>query len=43
MLFPPAVEDLIPVNHPVRLLNKIIDSLKLDYVYRQYVGDGAPA
>jgi len=43
MLFPPAVEDLIPVNHPVRLLNKIIDSLNLDYVYRQYVGDGAPA
>lgn len=42
MLFPPSLEDFIPANHPVRLVNKIIDNLNLDFLYTQYKGDGAP-
>ena len=43
MMFPPAVEDFIPADHPVRLLNNIINKLNLDFVYQLYDKDGAPA
>lgn len=43
MLFPPSLEDLIPEDHPARLINKIIDNLNIDFLYQQYTGEGAPA
>ena len=43
MLIPPSLEDFIPADHPVRLVNRIIDNLKLDYIYRLYDSEGAPA
>lgn len=43
MLFPPALEDFIPEDHPVRLVNKIVDSLDLDFVYKLYDPSGAAA
>lgn len=41
-LFPPTFAELIPTDHPVRLLNKIIDSLDLEEMYKLYNTDGAP-
>ena len=43
MLFPPSLEDFIPADHPVRLVNKIINKLNLNFVYRLYDSEGAPA
>ena len=42
MIFPPSLLDFIPENHPAIAINKIIDELKLDYVYNLYSGEGAP-
>lgn len=43
MLFPAYLEDFIPLDHPVHLVNTIINNLNLDVLYRLYNGDGAPA
>lgn len=41
MLFPPSLDELISSNHPVRLVNEIIDKLDLDPLFRKYRGGGA--
>lgn len=41
-LLPLTFEELIPQNHPVRLVNQIIDKLNLGELYRLYSTDGAP-
>ena len=43
MLLPPSLEEIIDRNHPVRLINKIIDDLNIDVLYKLYEGNGAPA
>lgn len=42
MLFPPSLEDFIPPKHPVRIVNQIIDTLDLRYLYEIYNPNGAP-
>jgi transposase len=40
-LFPPAVEDFISPEHPVRIVNNVIDSINIDALIKQYDGGGA--
>jgi transposase len=40
-LFPPSVDDMIPVNHPVRIVNEVLDSIDIDIIIKKYKGGGA--
>lgn len=40
MLLPPSLEELVPKNHPVRVVNKVIDKLNIDNILEQYKGGG---
>jgi transposase len=35
-LFPPNLEDLIGANHPVRVVNDVIDSIDIDIIIKKY-------
>jgi transposase len=39
-LLPPNLDDLIPKNHLVRLINRIIEQMNIDYLLRGYKGGG---
>lgn len=41
MLLPPSIDEMIAANHPVRIVNKVIDKLNLAVLYKQYEGGGA--
>ncbi|MCR9134257.1 MAG: IS1182 family transposase [bacterium] len=40
-LLPPSLEELIPADHPVRVVNGIIDQLDIDSLLKQYKGGGS--
>ena len=40
MLLPPSLEDLIDLNHPVRVVNRVIDQIEIDPVIDKYKGGG---
>jgi transposase len=40
-LFPPSLEDMIDANHPVRLVNEVIDRIDMDIIVKKYKGGGA--
>ena len=40
LLLPPNLEELIESNHPVRVVNKIIDSINIDELLEGYSGGG---
>lgn len=40
-LFPPALEDLIPSNHPVRVVNEVLDQIDIRPLLRKYKLKGA--
>jgi len=40
LLIPPSLEELIPKNHVVRTINKILDSINLDKIISKYRGGG---
>ncbi|MDP4188952.1 MAG: IS1182 family transposase [Bacteroidota bacterium] len=40
-LLPPSLEDLVPQNHMVRMVNKTIDQLNIDPLIKSYKGGGA--
>ena len=40
MLLPPSVEDFIEPNHPVRVINAVIDSLNIEQLEKTYKGGG---
>lgn len=40
LLLPPSLEELIDPNHPVRIVNQVIDSLDLENLIRKYKGGG---
>ena len=42
-LLPPSLEDLIAPNHPVRVVNRVVDNLNLDPILAKYDGGGCPA
>jgi len=39
-LLPPSYEDLVPANHPVRVVNEIIERIDLSELERTYKGGG---
>jgi transposase len=40
MLLPPSIDELIEVNHPVRTVNSVIDSIDLSELLKAYKGGG---
>ncbi len=40
LLLPPSLEEMIDPNHPVRVVNQVIDSLDLDIIFNKYKGGG---
>ncbi len=42
-LFPPSIEELIPQNHPVRIVNGIIEQLDLSLLIEEYSKEGKPS
>lgn len=43
LLLPPALGELVEANHPVRVVNDIIDALDLSFLIDTYKGGGAPS
>lgn len=41
MVFPPSIEDMIDKNHPVRVVNQIIESIDIRSLVRKYKGGGS--
>lgn len=39
-LLPPSLDDLISANHPVRVVNSVIDELTIDHLLKSYKGGG---
>lgn len=39
-LIPPSWEEKIPFNHPVRIVNRIIDNIDISKLYASYLGGG---
>lgn len=42
-LFPPSIEELIPKDHPVRVVNGVVEHLNLDLLIAQYSKEGKPS
>jgi transposase len=40
MLLPPSLEELIDANHPVRIVNQVIEKIDLDPLFSKYKGGG---
>ena len=41
MLLPPNLEELIPQNHPVRIVNEVLDKIDIQPLIRQYKTGGS--
>jgi transposase len=41
MVFPPTFDELIDKNHPVRVVNRVIDEIDLDPLLEKYKGGGS--
>lgn len=42
-LFPPSIEELIPQDHPVRVVNGVIEQLNIDLLIAEYSKEGKPS
>jgi len=42
-LFPPSLEELVPKNHPLRVVNDIIDQIDITPLLQTYKGGGTSA
>ena len=40
MLIPPSLEEMIDKNHPVRIVNQVIDKIDIDPLFAKYKGGG---
>lgn len=40
LLLPPSLEELIDTNHPVRIVNQVVESLDLENLIKKYKGGG---
>lgn len=40
ILLPPSLEELIPLSHPVRVVNEVIESINLEVLEKAYKGGG---
>ena len=43
VLFPYSFEDLIPENHPVRIVNDILEKVNIDPLLKAYSKEGNPS
>mgnify|MGYP000060268103 CR=1 FL=1 len=43
LLLPPSLEELIDPNHPVRVVNQVVDHLNLEPILAKYEGGGSPS
>ena len=41
LMFPPSLQEMIPANHPVRIVNQIIDQISIEPLVKEYKGGGA--
>ena len=41
MMFPPKLDDMIPENHPVRIIDRVIDKVNIDSILNTYTGLGS--
>jgi transposase len=41
LLLPPSLEEMIDPNHPVRVVNQVIDNLDIDALIKKYKGGGS--
>lgn len=39
-LFPPSLDEMIDVNHPVRVVDEVIDRVDIDIIIKKYKGGG---
>ncbi|WP_235802717.1 transposase [Vaginella massiliensis] len=42
-LFPPSIEELIPTNHPVRIVNNVVEKIDLKPLLETYSREGHPS
>lgn len=42
-LFPPSIEEMIPEDHPVRIVNGVIEQLDISLLIEQYSREGVPS
>ena len=42
-LFPPSIEELIPENHPVRIVNSVIEQINITPLLKTYSKEGHPS
>jgi transposase len=42
-LLPPSLEEFVPQDHEVRIINEVVDALALSPLFSRYEGGGAPA
>src|SRR4030042_2975802 len=40
LLLPPSLEEMIEANHPVKVVNQVIDNLDIDLLIKKYKGGG---
>ena len=40
-LFPANLGDFVPANHPVRIVNQVVDGINIDHILAKYKGGGA--
>ena len=41
MLLPPSLDEMIPSNHPVRVVNRVVDQIDIRPLIRTYKGGGS--
>lgn len=41
LLLPPSIDELIETNHPVRVVNSVIESIDLSHLLKAYKGGGS--
>jgi transposase len=40
MLLPPSLDEMIDANHPVRIVNRVIDQVEIDFLIEKFKGGG---
>ena len=43
LLLPPSLEEFVPDDHEVRIVNEVVDTMDLSPLFTRYEGGGAPA
>jgi transposase len=40
LLLPPSLEEMIPANHSVRIVNQVVDNIDIEPLIKKYSGGG---